>query len=217
MTTVTVSETVQSVTVSAVGAVVVSEPETSIVSVGNATADHAHLRAKIMLPRGLTSSIETSSLGPLPTGGTTAWVGAVEVVAPISVNSINWRVALASVGAGQVVRIALYTSTGATNVLDVTDAVGIGTGLREVAVSPSVVLQPGIYYVLICSSTDAASSNVGPVCWNIVSAWHTSTAGAPRLTGTYTIVAGAAPATIDPTLITSGAARTLAVSLYGET
>ena len=130
---------------------------------------------------------------------TTAWAIAVMVNAAIEIVRLTYFVPVAATGAGQVIRWALYSEDGQTKYFDVTDAIGTNSGKRTVAVS-NVFIEPGTYYLFVCSQTNAATTNSTVRFVSINNEFNNSGSTNNDYVefGTLVITAGAAPATINP-------------------
>jgi len=115
---------------------------------------------------------------------------------------LSYRVTVAGANADNVMRFAIYSEDGQQKFLDVTHAVGTGTGEQTVTFA-AVWLGPGNYYLLACLSSGTAP---GPtfICWTTDdTVFVAGAAGEPDVEGNHTVVGGAAPATFDPTAITT--------------
>ena len=168
-------------------------------------------KARVLIPQPLMP--ETGALTAQVPDATNANVGAVRIDAAIEVSLFSYRATVAG-SANAVTRFALYSVDGATQFFNVTDAVGAGTGTREVTISPTVFLFPGIYYILDCLSSGTTSPQMSH--WTTSDVLVTGGTGEPDLEGLLTITGGAAPATIDPTALTTPASnRTLLFRLDG--
>jgi len=160
------------------------------------------MRARTLTPKAVSGMIGGAATAVLPTT-TSSFVGLVTLECAISVKTLSYSVSADAVGAGQVVRLAVYDESGQNKLIDVTDAVGTNTGVRDVTVSPSVVLPAGNYYFFICSSVNAATTNSTVKLQSTESTFITGAASEPDLEGALTISGGTAPATFDPTAITT--------------
>jgi hypothetical protein len=137
----------------------------------------------------------------LAANNTTAHLGVVYIPRPLTLDFIQYNVSGASGGAPSVVRIALYTEDGQTQIFNVTDAVGANTGIRTVAMT-DVAIEAGNYILFICHSTyDTSGKLITRFTYDTTLQTHV--AAEPDLSGTLTIAGGAAPATIDPTAFTT--------------
>ena len=155
--------------------------------------------------------IVTTSIGAaLPSNNTTANVGAVMLPSPITVNKILYNVSGAG-NAADVVRIVIYSEDGQTKYYDVTDAVGAATGVRTIDVT-DLQLDAGNYYSLIGHGT-YLTTPVSVTVWRYDTTLNAHIAGEPDLSGTLTVAAmtTTAPATIDPTALTTVASEKIPV------
>ena len=143
---------------------------------------------------------------------TTAFVGAVHVDSPIEVDSLSYR----SAGFGSanaVMRIAIYTDNG-IRIINVTDAIGTGSGQRNVAVSPAAMLAPGNYYFFCCLASGDTATNM--TLYNTFTLFTSPGAGDFDLEGDHGIAGGNAPSIINFTGITTPKEdRTLILRLDG--
>jgi hypothetical protein len=157
------------------------------------------LRARTIYPLPVLRASATASTA-LPANNTSAFVSHAMIPFPIRVNKILYNVSAAG-NAANVIRIAIYSENGTQKYVDVTDAVGAATGVRTIDIT-DITFAPGNYLFFICHSafSTTASSVTTYTCDTIAT---THIAGEPDLGGTLTIVGGAAPATIDPTALTT--------------
>jgi hypothetical protein len=157
------------------------------------------LRARTIYPMPLTLPTATASTA-LPANNTSAFVSHAEIAFPIRVNQILYNVSGAG-NAANVIRIAVYSENGTQKYIDVTDAVGAATGVRTIDITDTT-LAPGNYLFLICHSTFSTTAcSVTTYTCDTTATAHI--ASEPDLGGTLTISGGAAPATIDPTALTT--------------
>ena len=141
-------------------------------------------------------------------------VGAVLIPCAIEANVFTYNVGTVG-SANAVERFVLFSVDGATQLFNITDAVGAASGLRTITISPSVLIFPGIYYIFDCLSSGTTSP--------LTSHWTTTNGpfnaggtGEPDIEGVLTITGGAAPTTLDPTALTTPAVdRTLCFRLDG--
>jgi len=154
------------------------------------------IRVLVPLPMNTMNGAGLSTSGA---STTTAGLGLVNVPAPIEVNRISYNVTVAG-SANAVMRFAIYSEDGQQKIIDVTDAVGAATGVRTFTFT-AAWLGPGNYYILFCLS----SGDTGPTVntYTTRDEWPTGAAGEPDVEGNHTVVGGAAPATFDPTAITT--------------
>jgi hypothetical protein len=157
------------------------------------------LRARTIYPMPLTLPTATANTA-LPANNTSAFVSHAEIAFPIKVNKILYNVSGAG-NAANVIRIAIYSENGTQKYIDVTDAVGAATGVRTIDITDTT-LAPGNYLFLICHSTFSTTAcSVTTYTCDTTATAHI--ASEPDLGGTLTISGGAAPATIDPTALTT--------------
>ncbi len=137
---------------------------------------------------------------------TSAFVGLITVTAPITLDTITYNAALAGANADNKVRIALYTEDGQTLLVDEVDSVGTATGLRVVTLGTDVLLHPGNYYAFMCYESGTGTGPT-PTLMGTQAIFETGGAGEPDLGGRLTVAGGVAPATFDPTAITTPGAN----------
>jgi len=133
---------------------------------------------------------------------TTAAVGLVNIPAPMEITRLSYRVTVAGANADNTMRFAIYSEDGQQKLLDVTHNVGTATGEQTVTFA-AIWLGPGNYYLLACM---ASGTGAGPTfaCWTTDDTVFVAGAGGePDIEGNHTVVGGAAPATFDPTAITT--------------
>ncbi len=166
----------------------------------NADLYMATREAAVLIPQPLDAVGGTLAGASLTT--TTAQVYLVTVTAPINLDTITYDVSLGGANADNKVRIALYAEDGQTKLVDEIDAVGTATGLRVVTLGADVLLHPGNYYVFVCFES---GTGPGPavIFYQTQGLFETGGASQPDLGGDLTVTAGAAPATFDPTAITT--------------
>jgi len=168
-----------------------------------------HSPVRSMLPQPVEAVVGASALVALAANNTTAHLGVIYVPRPITVASILYNIG-AGGGAASVVRIALYEEDGQTKLIDVTDACGAGAGVRTVDVDPDLDVEAGNYIVLICHSVyNTSAKTITRYTYDITLQAHV--ASEPDLSGTLTIVGGAAPATVDPDAFTTVAGALIPV------
>jgi len=166
----------------------------------NAFESSMSLRARSMWPLPITLTYSTSNVA-LASNDTTAHVGFVNVPFPIKVNKILFWISAAAGGATSAVRIAVYSENGQQKYIDATLVVGTTHDLETIDITDTT-LAPGIYLVLICHSVYATSApSITRYTYDTTLTAHI--AGEPDWSGTLTIAGGAAPATIDPTALTT--------------
>lgn len=143
---------------------------------------------------------------------TTGEVGMIECTAQIDVARI--AIAISTAGAaGATVRIAIYSLDGQTKLIDITVA-ATSTGEINGAVSPAVLLAPGLYYVFHCRADASGGTNPTIRTYGVGVGLPHQPAGSLAVTsGTLVVVAGAAPANFDPTTLTPSASRCLMLRL----
>jgi len=164
------------------------------------------LRARSMWPKPLT--MPTAVAGVAMVSGT-AHLGFVEVPFPIKVNKILYNVSAAGGNAANIIRIAIYSEDGQQKYIDATDAVGTNTGVRTIDITDTT-LAPGVYLVLIKYSVYSTTVNtVSRYTYDTTMTAHI--ASEPDWSGTLTSANGAAPATIDPTALTTVAGALIPV------
>ena len=169
-------------------------------------------KARVLFPRAITP--ETGALAAQIPSAIEANVGAVVIECAIEANVFSYNASGAG-SANAVTRFVLFSLDGATQLFNLTDAVGAATGVRTITISPVVFLFPGIYYIFDCLSSGTTSP--------LMSHWTTTNGpfnaggtGEPDIEGVLTITAGAAPTTLDPTALTTPAVdRTLCFRLDG--
>ena len=168
-----------------------------------------HTIARSSLPQPVEAVVKASAAVALAANNTTAHLGVIYVPRPITVENILYNIG-AGGGATSVVRIALYEEDGQTKLIDVTDACGAGTGVRTVDVDPDLDVEAGNYIVLICHSVyNTSAKTITRYTYDIILQAHIATE--PDLSGTLTIVGGAAPATVDPDAFTTVAGALIPV------
>ncbi|HUV73874.1 MAG TPA: hypothetical protein VMW79_06170 [Anaerolineae bacterium] len=168
-----------------------------------------HAAARSSLPQPVEAVVGASAAIALAANNTTAHLGVIYVPRPITVASILYNIG-AGGGATSAVRIALYTEDGQTRLINVTDVCGAGTGVRTVDVDPDLDVEVGNYIILICHSVYATSAKtITRYTYDITLQAHIATE--PDLSGTLTIVGGAAPATVDPEAFTTVAGALIPV------
>jgi len=171
------------------------------------------VRSQFLLP--VNAIIGAATNVALASNETTAHVGCVRAEHPITINNITY-VTAAGGNAASVVRIALYAEDGQTKYFDVSDAVGVATGVRTVAIA-DFLLEAGNYYILI----GHAVYSTAPVVvsrWNYDVTQNAHVASEPDLSGTLTVadMTGGAPATIAPTALTTVAGALIPeIRLFG--
>ena len=167
-------------------------------------------RMLIPLPFEPTTGAFTAQ-GPSATEGN---VGAVLIPCAIEASVFSYNATTAGT-ANAVTRFVLFSVDGATQLFNLTEAIGAATGVRTITISPVVFLFPGIYYIFDCLSSGTTAPGM--------SHWTTTNnpfiaggTGEPDLEGVLTITGGAAPTTLDPTALTTPAVdRTLCFRLDG--
>jgi len=113
---------------------------------------------------------------------------------------------LAAGPAGALARVAVYSFDGATKLIDVTIAVGAGTGAMSNTFG-AVSLAAGYYWALICRAD--AVGGASPTINGHQTLNATGSLSAPPVAGlvwehgSVAVTAGAAPSSIDPTSLTS--------------
>ena len=149
----------------------------------------------------------SNAIGSNTVTATSANVGQLIFPCPIDVLSFSYNIGGAG-NADSVMRFSLYTVDGATQIFNVTDASAAATGVRTVSISPNQYLAAGPYYMLYCLSSGSTAPAISIHGTN--GAFATGASGQPDLEGVLTVSGGAAPATIDPTALTTpGSERTL--------
>ena len=172
--------------------------------------------ARTVVPRP-SLPVTGAPVGLLLVNNTTMYVGHVVVPEGISVKEIVYNVSAAAVGAGAIIRVAVYSEDGARKLIDVTEATGTNSGNRAIAISPSVLLPGRAYYACILLQTLAATTQPTILMHATDSTFNTTpTASQPVLGGTLVISGGIPPATIDPTAITAVANRVPYLRLTGD-
>ncbi len=143
-------------------------------------------------------------------GNTNAWVGQVVIPFKITVNKISIIVSL--VGTAGTLDLSLYSEDGQTRLFSVTTATISATGIITTAVS-SVVVQPGIYYIML-NPNDTA--NITTYFWgnqsnpfNVISGFIKDVVSEPVIQGDLTIAAGTPPTTFSPIALTAALYKTL--------
>jgi hypothetical protein len=112
------------------------------------------------------------------------------------------------------VRCAVYNEVG-TLLVNVTEALNVGSGVRAIAVG-NIVLPPGKYYVAIGLSATTLAVQPNVTMWGPTNTFNDGGSGHIDLEGTMTWTAGAAPSVFDPlTAITPVHSRTAYVQLQG--
>ena len=173
------------------------------------------------------TGVETARVAipyPLFTGGTATTstpttasgrIGAVVLTTALELDNITYNASIAG-SANAVERIALYTMDGGTLLVNVTDAVGANTGERVVAVSPSVLLLPAMYYIFFCLSSGTTSPDVST--WaSTASIFLAGASGEPDIEGAIDITGGAAPTTFTVTAITTPGVNATLMSRWDGT
>ena len=148
-------------------------------------------------------------LSPIVTGVSTfaattatAGVGGIIVPCPIELVSFTYNQTVAG-SANAVMRYSLYTVDGATQIFNVTDAVGdlASPVERTVTLVVPLWIPPGIYYMLFCLSSGTTAPTINTYTTNAL--FVAGGAGEPDLEANFDVTGGAAPATIDPTALTT--------------
>ncbi len=155
--------------------------------------------AVVLTPQPVDGTGATITGGTLVT--TSASVYLIHVPTPITVNVLSYNVGTGGSNADNVVRVALYSEDGQTRIINVTDAVGTASGVRTISVT-ATVLAPGNYYIFICMSSGTVAGPA-PTYLNTQGLFETGGASEPDLGGALTVTGGAAPATFDPTAVTT--------------
>ena len=177
-----------------------------------ASAPEGKLRVTFPVPVNFPSGATVTSAA-LST--TSAMVHLVCLHGSILASRLTYNVVGAGANADNVVRVAIYSEDGKRRVVNVTDAVGVGTGQRTVTFTP-VLLEQGNYYVMICLASGTGAGPTVSVLATLNFGITGPVATEPDVSGDLTITGGAAPATFNPTAITTPADdRCVALRLDG--
>jgi len=129
---------------------------------------------------------------------TTAHVGAIFLPAAITVNKIQFRISGTYTASGTV-KVGVYSSDGATKLIDVTSGTISAANTTIVIAVSSVVLTAGVYYLVIVPT---GTSNFEARCINYQGVYITegfiNAASEPGMGGTMTVTAGTLPTSFNP-------------------
>lgn len=135
---------------------------------------------------------------------TKMYIGQVIIPFKITANKISFKVN-SFTGAGTV-DLTMYSENGQTQIFSVTTANISGGSVVCTTALPSVVINPGVYYIGVNSND---TLNINTLFWSVASSPFSTTEGLPFdvasepiMSGTLTITANTPPATITPTAIT---------------
>jgi len=167
-----------------------------------------HAPVVSLIPAPVEPVTGVSAAVALAANDTTAHLGVVRIPRPITITRILYNIG-AGGGANAVVRIALYTEDGQTRIFNVTDACGAATGIRPIDIAATI--EAGNYILFICHSVYHTSAKTITRFVYDVTFCSADYAGYADLSGTLTIVGGAAPATISPNAYTTVAAAVIPV------
>lgn len=158
-------------------------------------------------PGALTTSIAFSTPGFATStvsdismnSNTTAWIGRIYI--PVAITFTKFSFNVEAKAANGTFNIALFSDSGATQLLSFTSGTVTATGIQTTTVS-STILAAGYYYVVI-NPVGTASCNIN------IHQFAADTAdtlnkpsGLAAMCGTITVTASTMPATITPTAIT---------------
>ncbi len=171
------------------------------------------LRAKVLTPKTPLTYDGVNAQSTTPST-TAAIVGLVCLTSSIVANRITYF----PTGSGAdptVMRLALYREDGQLKLFDVLNEVDDAASGEQTETFKAVFLSPGNYYIFCC----VASGGVGPaiIVFNTGTAFVAGASGEPDIQGSFTVTSGVAPATFDPTALSSGFAdKTIAFRLDGQ-
>ena len=168
--------------------------------------------AAVLLPQTPLSFDGGTAASAAPTT-TSALVGLVRVHSPIVANRVTYF-PIGSGSANAVMRLALYREDGGLKLFDVTNAVGDAASGEQTETFTAVFLPPGNYYIFACLASGTTSPAI--IVFNTSTAFVAGASGEPDIQGDLTVTAGAAPATFDPTGLTTGEDKTIAFRLDGQ-
>jgi len=166
-------------------------------------------RVRVLIPRTMLPFNGATATTATPTA-TNAFVGLVQILAPIIADRITYR-PTANGSDPAVVRLALYNEDGTRRLINVTDGVDDAGSADRSVTFPRTHLKIGNYYIFACLSSGATSPPI--ITYNTADSLSTGASGELDLEGHITVTGGVAPETFDPTSITGAADETIAFRL----
>ena len=153
--------------------------------------------ARSITPEPSMPSTSTAASVILPAVGTGV-IGHVCLTAPITVTQLRYNVAGAGVGGTCTVRCVVYQEDGQVLLINVTEALNTGTGVRTITLGAAVYLKPGNYYFGVGLSATTHATQPSVSVWSTNDTYMDGGASQLDLEGTVTWTAGAAPSTFNP-------------------
>ncbi len=171
--------------------------------------------ALTIIPATATYELSSSPQVVALASNTTALVGQVVIPFKITVNKISFYVNV--VNTAGTLDLSLYSEDGQTRLFSVTTATISTTGIISTTAVSSVVVQPGIYYLMVNSN---GTADIQSYFWGnqqipfaLVPGLVDDVTSEPVMQGDLTITAGTPPTTFTPTAITAGFYKTIVCRL----